>query len=83
MTGESDWLAVYDVAQIEHHLLPGLSHGVLRRLSPVIRDTCREFHVDFKCVDSFGEVVGLVHEYFEGLARNKVRGPHVYLDFIF
>lgn len=60
--------------QIEHHLLPGLSHGVLRHLSPVIRDTCREFNVEFKCVDTFGEVVALVHEYFEGLARNKVGG---------
>ncbi|EWM23212.1 delta-4 fatty acid desaturase [Nannochloropsis gaditana] len=34
--------------QIEHHLFPGLSHSVLRTLTPVIQETCREFNIPFK-----------------------------------
>lgn len=34
--------------QVEHHLFPALSHGALRKLTPVIRRVCREHNVHFK-----------------------------------
>ena len=34
--------------QIEHHLFPGLSHGTLRELTPIIRRTCQAHGVHFK-----------------------------------
>lgn len=34
--------------QVEHHLFPALSHGALRKLTPVIRSVCRDHGVHFK-----------------------------------
>ncbi len=34
--------------QVEHHLFPALSHGALRKLTPVIRRVCRQHGVHFK-----------------------------------
>lgn len=36
------------ITQIEHHLFPGLSHGTLRQLTPIIRRLCQEHNVHFK-----------------------------------
>jgi fatty acid desaturase len=43
--------------QIEHHLFPGLNHGHLHLIAPVVRKTCEEYGVQYKCYDSWIDVM--------------------------
>lgn len=54
--------------QINHHLFPGLSHGVLRKLTPIIRRTCHEHGVRFTSYTSFFDLLHTVFKYFKRLA---------------
>ncbi|CAB9497453.1 fatty acid desaturase A [Seminavis robusta] len=42
--------------QIEHHLFPGLNHCHLHLIAPVVRKTCEEFGVQYKCYGGWREV---------------------------
>ncbi|KAM3567854.1 hypothetical protein VYU27_010010 [Nannochloropsis oceanica] len=59
--------------QIEHHLFPGLSHSVLRTLTPVIQETCKDFNIPFKSYPTFADLLTDVHEYFSSLSTPVVR----------
>lgn len=41
--------------QIEHHLFPAIAHTRLYRISPIVRDTCRQFGIDYdaQCYPNF------------------------------
>jgi len=41
--------------QIEHHLFPALSHTRLNLITPIVRDTCKQFGInyDLQCYSSF------------------------------
>jgi len=41
--------------QIEHHLFPSLSHTRLSTITPIVRDTCKQFGInyDMQCYSSF------------------------------
>jgi fatty acid desaturase len=42
--------------QIEHHLFPGVNHCHLHIIQPVVRTTCKEHGIFYKCYDTWGEV---------------------------
>ena len=43
--------------QIEHHLFPGINHSHLHRIAPIVEQTCREYGVNYKCYNSWAEVM--------------------------
>lgn len=43
--------------QIEHHLYPGISHVHYRALSPLVRQTCRDFDVPYIAYPTFLQAV--------------------------
>ena len=54
--------------QIEHHLFPGLNHCHLHHIAPVVRQTCEEYGVNYKCYDSWGEVMSALLDWFAKLS---------------
>jgi len=54
--------------QIEHHLLPGVSHEHLPGLAPIIRRTCQEFGVNYKSYDNYSEILGQTLSYYRILS---------------
>lgn len=53
--------------QIEHHLFPGLNHCHLQHVAPVVRETCEEFGVEYKCYDTWSDLMNATMEWFEKL----------------
>lgn len=37
--------------QIEHHLFPGVNHGHMHLIAPIVRQTCEEFGVKYQVRD--------------------------------
>ena len=58
--------------QIEHHLFPGLNHGHLHLIVPVVRKTCEEFGVQYKCYDSWLDVMKIHLAWYEKLSYATV-----------
>ena len=54
--------------QIEHHLFPGINHEHLWRVQPVVKETCREFGVNYKSYDSMREIAWETAQYYKSLA---------------
>lgn len=54
--------------QIEHHLFPGVNHEHLHLLQPVVRETCKEFGVQYKDFKDFGAVLKATAAYYRELA---------------
>jgi linoleoyl-CoA desaturase len=54
-----NWLLNFYVGglnyQIEHHLLPHICHLNYPRLAPIVRATCEEFGVRYKCFTTWRE----------------------------
>ncbi len=54
-----NWLLSYYVGglnyQIEHHLLPHICHLNYPRLAPIVRATCEEFGIRYKCYTTWRE----------------------------
>lgn len=43
--------------QIEHHLFPGMNHTHLPKISPIVRQTCKEFGVPYQAFPSFWSAI--------------------------
>jgi fatty acid desaturase len=54
--------------QIEHHLFPGLNHGHLHHVAPVVKQTCEEFGVQYKCYDTWSDLMNATMEWFDKLS---------------
>eukprot|EP00536_Pseudo-nitzschia_multiseries_P017560 jgi/Psemu1/264380/estExt_Genewise1Plus.C_16250008 len=54
--------------QIEHHLFPGLNHGHLHHVAPVVKQTCEEFGVEYKCYDTWTDLFNATLEWFDKLS---------------
>jgi len=54
--------------QIEHHLFPGLNHGHLHHITPVVKQTCEEFGVEYKCYDTWSDLMNATLEWFDKLS---------------
>lgn len=39
--------------QIEHHLFPGICHIYYPEIHPIVKRTCKEFNIPYKCFPSF------------------------------
>ncbi len=54
-----NWLLSYFIGglnyQIEHHLLPHICHLNYPRLAPIVRTTCEEFCIRYKCYSTWRE----------------------------
>jgi len=59
--------------QIEHHLFPSVSSDKLHILMPIVKQTCKEFNVDYKTYDTFGSIVNSVHSYMDTLAKPQAQ----------
>jgi len=44
--------------QIEHHLFPGIHHGYLPSIAPIVRKTCEEFNIPYVHHSSFFIAIG-------------------------
>eukprot|EP01089_Gocevia_fonbrunei_P020943 TRINITY_DN792_c0_g1_i2.p1 TRINITY_DN792_c0_g1~~TRINITY_DN792_c0_g1_i2.p1 ORF type:complete len:333 (+),score=44.89 TRINITY_DN792_c0_g1_i2:468-1466(+) len=55
------WLSGGLNFQIEHHLFPTICHARLHEISPIVRQTCKEFNVPYFKHDSFYD--GVKHHY--------------------
>jgi len=49
--------------QIEHHMFPGVSHYLYPVISPIVKQTCREFGIPYFNFDHFGQA-------FKGMVRH-------------
>ena len=59
--------------QIEHHLFPGLNHCHLHHIAPVVRETCEEFGVDYKCYDTWSDLMTATLRWYEKLSVDESR----------
>jgi fatty acid desaturase len=53
--------------QIEHHLFPGLNHTHLPSISPIVRQTCKEFGVPYQSFPSFWAAVYSYYSHLKNL----------------
>jgi fatty acid desaturase len=60
--------------QIEHHLFPGLSVEALVALSPIVRQTCAEFGVEYKCHEGYMDLLADLMRYLKPLS---IKQPQV------
>ena len=56
--------------QIEHHLFPGLNHCHLWRIAPVVKATCEEYGVNYKCWDTWGDLWMATRAWLDKLSGN-------------
>ncbi|VEU44250.1 unnamed protein product [Pseudo-nitzschia multistriata] len=54
--------------QIEHHLFPGLNHGHLEYIAPVVKQTCEEFGVGYKSYDTWSDLLNATLEWYDKLS---------------
>jgi linoleoyl-CoA desaturase len=57
--------------QIEHHLLPHICHLNYPRLAPIVRATCEEFGIRYKCYDTWREAFACHWREVRLLGRNS------------
>jgi len=59
--------------QIEHHLFPSLSHTRLPLITPIVRDTCKQFGInyDLQCYSSFWVALFGNFVYMRELGKGK------------
>jgi hypothetical protein len=60
------------IAQIEHHLFPGLSVEALMSLSPVVRQTCKDYNVAYKSFDGYFDLLHDLLIYLKPLAAKPL-----------
>jgi len=54
--------------QIEHHLFPGLNHCHLHHIAPIVKSTCEEFKVPYKCYESWSDIMNATLRWLEVLS---------------
>lgn len=57
--------------QIEHHLFPGMNHTFLPLISPIVRQTCKEFGVPYQSFPSFWSAVYSYYAHLKNLGNPK------------
>jgi len=57
--------------QIEHHLFPGVNHVHLRGISPIVKQTCKEFGVPYNTIPSFYAAVYSYYVHLRNMSRAK------------
>ena len=58
--------------QIEHHLFPSLSNHKLKEISPIVKQTCKEFNIPYHTVDSPKDVFNqVIQTYKEVHSKNN------------
>lgn len=55
--------------QIEHHLFPGINHVHLPKISPIVRQTCKEFGVPYNSFPSFWAAVYSYYAHLKNLGN--------------
>ena len=59
--------------QTVHHLFPGILQSHYIKLTPILRDTCREFGVTYHCVPTFWEALGCHINHLKRLGQEDTR----------
>jgi fatty acid desaturase/predicted heme/steroid binding protein len=57
--------------QIEHHLFPGINHVHLRGISPIVKQTCKEFGVPYHSFPTFSTAVYSYYAHLKNLGNPK------------
>jgi len=57
--------------QIEHHLFPSINHSHLSKIVPVVKRTCDEFQIQYKCYDTWKDVMGATLEWLSCIAEGE------------
>jgi len=57
--------------QIEHHLFPGVNHMHLRGISPIVKQTCKEFGVPYHSFPTFWSAVYSYYTHLKNLGQAK------------
>jgi len=55
--------------QIEHHLFPGMNHTHLSSISPIVRQTCKEFGVPYQSFPTFWSAVYSYYAHLKNLGN--------------
>jgi len=55
--------------QIEHHLFPGICHTYLPYISPVVKQTCKEFNVPYSSFGSYFDALGSYYNHIKNLGN--------------
>jgi len=55
--------------QIEHHLFPGLNHTHLSSISPIVRQTCKEFGVPYQSFPSFWAAIYSYYSHLKSMGN--------------
>jgi linoleoyl-CoA desaturase len=59
--------------QIEHHLFPGMNHTHLPSISPIVRQTCKEFGVPYKNFPSFWAAIYSYYSHLKTLGNPSLQ----------
>ena len=57
--------------QIEHHLFPGLNHCYLPYIAPVVRQTCKEYGVEYKSLDTWKDLMAATLNWYNKLSIDE------------
>jgi len=57
--------------QIEHHLFPGINHTHLPGISPIVKQTCKEFGVPYHSIPTFSGAVYSYYSHVKKMGRPK------------
>ena len=61
--------------QIEHHLFPGLNHCHLHHIAPIVRETCKEYGVQYKCLDTWSDLMDETMKWYSKLSVDDSSQP--------
>ena len=57
--------------QTAHHLFPAVTQSHYSKITPIVRETCAEFGIKYRCVDSAYDIICHHVKYLRKLGQDK------------
>ena len=57
--------------QTAHHLFPGVIQSHYKHITPIVRDTCKEFGIKYQCVPTYWEALGCHFNHLKKLGQRE------------
>ncbi|XP_068697352.1 uncharacterized protein [Montipora foliosa] len=75
------WLLAYFAGtinhQVAHHLFPEINQIYYPQITPIVRETCKEFGIKYRCVDTIFDSLGCHIRYLKKMGRTFGGPPDV------
>jgi fatty acid desaturase len=68
---KTHYYAILCNAQVTHHLYPGVSQYHYPAIAPIIKQTCKEYGIEYKCLPTFAAAF---HAHIKHLKNMGERG---------